>query len=44
MVPLGARYGYVNAADDPGSWPVAAWLEDPHELLSWLALSPAGVH
>ena len=44
MVPLGARFGYVNAADDPNSWPVAGWLEDPHELLSWLALPSAGVH
>jgi len=42
MVPLGARFGYVNSADDPNSWPVAGWLDDPHELLSWLAL-PAGV-
>jgi N-acetyl-D-muramate 6-phosphate phosphatase len=44
MVPLGARFGYVNAADDPSSWPVAGWIEDPHELLPWLALSPQGVH
>lgn len=44
MVPLGARFGYVNAADDPASWPVAGWLDEPHELLSWLALPPAGVH
>lgn len=44
MVPLGARFGYLNAADDPASWPVAGWLEDPQELLSWLALSPVDVH
>jgi phosphoglycolate phosphatase len=44
MVPLGARFGYVNPADDPGSWPVAGWLEEPQELLSWLALAQAGVH
>lgn len=44
MVPLGARFGYVNAADDPMSWPVAGWLDDPHELLSWLELPPGAVH
>jgi N-acetyl-D-muramate 6-phosphate phosphatase len=44
MVPLGARFGYVNAADDPGSWPVAGWLDDPHELLPWLALPSAALH
>lgn len=44
MVALGARFGYVNAADDPASWPVAGWLDDPHELLSWLALPSAAVH
>ena len=44
MVPLGARFGYVNSADDPNSWPVAGWLDDPHELLSWLDLPPAAVH
>lgn len=44
MVPLGVRFGYLNPADDPGSWPVAGWLEEPRELLSWLALAPAGVH
>lgn len=43
MVPLGARFGYLNAADDPSSWPVAGWLDDPQELLPWLAL-PAAVH
>ena len=43
MVPLGARFGYVNPADDPDSWPVAAWLDAPHELLPWLALSGAEV-
>ena len=44
MVPLGARFGYVNAADNPTSWPVAGWLDDPHELLSWLELPPEAVH
>ena len=43
MVPLGARFGYLDATDDPGSWPVAGWLDEPHELLPWLAL-PAGGH
>ncbi len=44
MVPLGARFGYINAADDPVNWPVAGWLDDPHELLSWLELPPQAVH
>ena len=44
MVPLGVRFGYVNPADNPNSWPVAGWLEEPQELLPWLALSPAGVN
>ncbi|HEV7432086.1 MAG TPA: phosphoglycolate phosphatase [Steroidobacteraceae bacterium] len=44
MVPLGARFGYVNSDDDPTSWPVAGWLDDPHDLLSWLALPPGVVH
>jgi phosphoglycolate phosphatase len=44
MVPLGARFGYINAADNPTSWPVAGWLDNPHELLSWLALPPGAVH
>ena len=44
MVPLGARFGYINEADDPKNWPVAGWLDEPHELLSWLELSPQAVH
>ncbi len=44
MVPLGARFGYINEADDPENWPVAGWLDEPHELLSWLELSPQAVH
>lgn len=39
MVPLGARFGYLNAADEPDSWPVAAWLEEPCELLPWVGLT-----
>jgi 2-phosphoglycolate phosphatase len=38
MVPLGARFGYIDAADDPAAWPVDGWIDAPHELLSWLAL------
>jgi N-acetyl-D-muramate 6-phosphate phosphatase len=44
MVPLGARFGYVNSADDPMSWPVAGWLDEPRELLSWLELPPGALH
>ncbi len=44
MVPLGARFGYVNSADDPGSWPVAGWLDEPREILSWLQLPPGAAH
>jgi N-acetyl-D-muramate 6-phosphate phosphatase len=44
MVPLGARFGYVNSADNPTSWPVAGWLDDPHELLAWLELPPGALH
>jgi len=44
MVPLGARFGYVNAMDNPASWPVAGWLDEPQDLLGWLALPQAGVH
>ena len=41
MVPLGARFGYIDVADDPAGWPVDGWLDEPSELLSWLDL-PAG--
>lgn len=41
MVPLGVRFGYLDAADDPDSWPVAGWLDEPQQLLAWLEL-PAG--
>lgn len=42
MVPLGARFGYIDAADDPGAWPVDGWLDEPGQLLSWLDLPPGG--
>jgi len=42
MVPLGVRFGYLDAADDPDSWPVAGWLEEPQQLLSWLELPAVG--
>ncbi|MDE2220989.1 MAG: phosphoglycolate phosphatase [Gammaproteobacteria bacterium] len=38
MVPLGARYGYLNDAERPESWPVAGWLDEPQDLLPWLRL------
>jgi len=39
MVALGARYGYLNAADEPERWPVTAWLDSPGELLPWLGMA-----
>ena len=42
MVPLGVRFGYLDAADDPDSWPVAGWLDEPQQLLSWLELPAMG--
>ena len=42
MVPLGARYGYLNAAEQPATWPVAGWLDEPAELLPWLELASPG--
>jgi phosphoglycolate phosphatase len=42
MVPLGVRFGYLNAADEPESWPVAGWLNEPQELLPWLQLEAGG--
>ena len=42
MVPLGVRFGYLDAADDPDSWPVAGWLDEPQQLLAWLELPAAG--
>jgi phosphoglycolate phosphatase len=41
MVSLGARFGYIDTSDDPASWPVDGWLDEPAELLSWLEL-PVG--
>jgi phosphoglycolate phosphatase len=38
MVPLAVRYGYLDPADNPGAWPVAAWLDVPSDLLPWLQL------
>jgi len=38
MVPLGARYGYLNESEQPESWPVAGWLDEPQDLLPWLRL------
>jgi len=44
MVPLGARYGYLNESEQPDSWPVAGWLEHPRDLLPWMRLADVGVH
>jgi len=41
MVSLGARFGYIDPADDPASWPVDAWIERPAEMLAWFGLHPA---
>ncbi|HEX9474963.1 MAG TPA: phosphoglycolate phosphatase [Steroidobacteraceae bacterium] len=38
MVPLAVRFGYLDPADHPEAWPVAAWLETPADLLPWLHL------
>ena len=43
MVPLGARYGYLNASEEPDTWPVAGWLEEPSDLLPWLQLERGAV-
>jgi phosphoglycolate phosphatase len=40
MVTIGARYGYVDAADDPDHWPVAGWISAAEELLPWVGLPP----
>lgn len=42
MVPLGVRFGYLNAADEPDGWPVAGWLDEPRDLLPWLQLEAGG--
>jgi N-acetyl-D-muramate 6-phosphate phosphatase len=38
MAALAARYGYIGAQEDTGSWPVTAWIDSPLELLSWVGL------
>jgi len=38
MVPLAVRFGYLDPADRPDTWPVAAWLDVPADLLPWLHL------
>jgi len=38
MVALGARFGYIEAEEDVSSWPVDAWIDQPHELLEWVGL------
>lgn len=42
MVPLGARYGYLNETEQPETWPVAGWLDEPQDLLPWLCLQRRG--
>ncbi|MGH8254012.1 MAG: phosphoglycolate phosphatase [Steroidobacteraceae bacterium] len=44
MVPLGARYGYLNASEAPDTWPVAGWIEHPRDLLPWMQLEREAVH
>ncbi len=44
MVPLGARYGYLNASEEPDTWPVAGWLEHPRDLLPWMRLEQETVN
>jgi len=39
MLAIGARFGYIDAHEDPGSWPMDAWIDTPLELLSWLGLT-----
>jgi len=36
MFALGARYGYIAAADAPERWPADAWIDSPRELLDWI--------
>ena len=44
MVPLGARYGYLNESEAPDTWPVAGWLDEPQDLLPWLRIGQRGVN
>jgi N-acetyl-D-muramate 6-phosphate phosphatase len=41
MVGIGARYGYIDASDDLGSWPMTAWIDEPAQLLEWVGLDRA---
>jgi N-acetyl-D-muramate 6-phosphate phosphatase len=38
MVAIGARFGYIDAAEDLNAWPVDAWIEQPLDLLEWVGL------
>jgi N-acetyl-D-muramate 6-phosphate phosphatase len=40
MVSIGARFGYLDPAEDVGHWPVDAWIERPRDLLEWFGLKP----
>jgi N-acetyl-D-muramate 6-phosphate phosphatase len=41
MRTLVARYGYIDAGEDPESWPADGTINDPGALLAWLpAVSP----
>jgi phosphoglycolate phosphatase len=36
-----ARYGYIDAGENPESWPADGAIDDPGALLAWLpAVSP----
>ena len=35
-----ACFGYIGPADDPRSWPAAAWAASPLEILDWLRRQP----
>ena len=36
MATLTARYGYINAEDDPEDWQADGIIDHPSELLQWL--------
>jgi phosphoglycolate phosphatase len=38
MIAVGARFGYLCAADAPDSWPIHGWIDSPGELLPWFGL------
>ncbi len=44
MVPLGARYGYLNESEAPDTWPVAGWLDEPQDLLPWMHIGQRGAN